>query len=292
MIADATRALVALVAPPTDARLDAAFASAVVDETARRMAARLDTTGAAAATASGVGGLEEEVTSLSAVASSLAESGFKPRADWHQQLEGVLAAAVGGGGAALLSASDLARGLGALAMWGHRVNGDFGSQALEPSSRRMIVSAPPAALGPLLLGLVGVGVRPSAGWMNDWEGVTRQALDSVADESGTPAPTATAAAAAVKAADVASIAAAAARSGHGAPGDAWKTSCANAALGRLSEMNDADLAGLGSGLHGVKFRPSAAWAAAVSKEVERRRSAGGSVDLEAAAAWFLALRVV
>jgi hypothetical protein len=268
-----------------------------VDDTSTRMAA------AASPDADANDALD--VGSLAAVAGLLAASGFRPRAEWQAQFEGALAGALAPGGAARLGAGDLAGALSALAAWGRKAGPPLAGAAAE-ASRRALAEAPPGALGPLLLGLAGVGAPPGGAWMVDWEGVTRNALAAAAaapwragrgSGSGGDGSAGTssggAAAAGIAPGDVASIVAAAARAPRWAPGDAWLARAGTAAAAALPDASDSELAALASGLHGLKFRPPLEWAAAAEAEVNRRRGGRGpgSADVAAAAAWLAALRV-
>jgi hypothetical protein len=123
--------------------------------------------------------------------------------------------------------------------------------------------------------------------MGDWEGVTRDALDRAAagDAAGDAA-----AGAIPTPGDVSAIAAAAARAG-GAPGATWLARCGEVAGVVMPGMTDGELAALGAALHQMRYRPSPGWAAAAQAAVEARRARGGGQQLEAAAAWFAALKV-
>lgn len=266
-------AALASLLPP--AELEAGLAAAIVEDTAARMAA------AAARDLGDLGDLD--LGALCEIAAALADAGYRPRAEWQQQFEASLLSALapppGGNAGARLGPAALARGLRATGAWGRHAGPELCSAALE-ASRRMLPAAPPAALGPLLLALSEAGARPGAPWMCDWEGVTRAALAAAATGgAGGAAP-----------GDVVAICAAAARAGQGPPGDAWVALAAEAAAAGLGRMTDAELAGLGAALHALRYRPPADWAAAVRLVLTERRAAGGGAELEAADAWFAALK--
>jgi hypothetical protein len=264
-----------------------------VEATAARMAAA-----AAAAPLSSAAPPDAglDVPALISIGGFLAASGYRPRPEWTAQFEGALASALAAseGGAPRLGPQDLAAALSALAAWSCKAGGSLAGPALD-AARRALPGAPPSALGPLLLGLVGVGAAPGSAWMVDWEGVTRGALAAAAAapwRGGADAGGGGGGAAAAAPGDVASIVAAAARAGRGAPGDAWMAHAGAAAAAALPDLSDADLAALASGLHALKYRPAPDWAAAAAAEVGRRRGAAGAgePDVEAAAAWLAALR--
>jgi len=309
LIAEATQALSALSAsfPPAAARMEPALATALVEDSSKRMLnATPSGTADASASSSNSNGSSStdssasDFAAIASIATLLAETGYKPRAEWQTQFEGSMAAAMAttSGG---VGATEVARALAALSAWGYRLSGGLTPNALLEVSLGLLPTAPAAALGPLLLGLVGVGAKPSAAWVNEWAAVTRQALETSAaaassGESGSSSSSgsaSSAAAVALTGGDVASMAAAAARSGRGAMDEVWLSLCASAARPLLPLMSDGDLMNLGSGLHAMKFRPAAEWVAAVNEDVERRRAGGaGSADLEAASAFFAALRVL
>lgn len=297
-ISEAAAAVSALaqVPPPLSAVLPVALEQSLAKTLAEAGLAQMASAGLTVETAGSGSGLDaEEFGALTEVAAFLAASGYKPRADWQVAFEAaVIAAARQLGGGSSGFATSAARALAALSTWSRRLPAAAMAPVLD-ASRRSLPAAPASALGPLLFGLLEVGAKPDGAWMCDWEGVTRDVLEAtVASRSsqqsasdGRPADEQQVG----SAADVAAIAAAAARAGISAPGKTWTDRLAAVSASLLKEFSDADLSSLASGLHGLRHRPDASWTAAVQAEVERRRGvAAGSADVEAAAAWFAALR--
>lgn len=287
----------ALVPPPPSPTPPVALEQSLAKTLAEAGLAHMASAGLSADIPGGTSNQIVDFNALTTIAAFLATSGYKPRADWQAAFEAALvAAAREPGGSSSEFAVSAARGLGAMSAWGRRLPSEAAAPMLD-ATRRSLAAAPASALGPLLLGLLEVGAKPDGAWMCDWEAVTREVLEATSawratqltDGSGCEEERAQRT---CTAADVAALAAAAARSGNAAPGGSWTARLAAAAASLLQDFSDAGLASLASGIHGLRHKPDAPLAAAFQAELERRRGAvGSSAEIEAAAAWFAALRV-
>jgi hypothetical protein len=188
------------------------------------------------------------------------------------------------GGAVLYwSGADLARALRALQVWQVKPAADLLTSALA-ASQVQLQGMGLEGLGALLLGLAGLGAKPSPAWMAEWCSTVQQQLSKLPSSTTNSS---SGASAARQAQAVASLAPAVARVNHRPPEEWWST-YHQALTGQLPAASAVDLANVCQALDSCGQVPPGSWFTAVKARLGQL-SAGRDRDL--AVAWLTKLEV-